>query len=117
MNAASEHDARTPIAPGDANGPVFAETWQADAFALMHGLVDAGVFTLAEWSTALGSAIAMAQQAGDPDLGDTYYEHWTVALESLCTAKGLLTESSIIERHQQWESAYERTPHGQPVEL
>ena len=103
--------------PGDADGPVFAETWQADAFAMVQVLVDAGVFTPTEWSDALGAAITAAQAAGDPDLGDTYYEHWAAALETLCTAKGLLGTDVIDRRQRAWESAYEHTPHGQPVEL
>ena len=106
-----------PLPPGDADGPAFDETWQADAFALVQTMVDGGVFTPAEWSDALSTAIVAAQQAGDPDLGDTYYEHWTAALESLCTRKGLLSGPSIDRRQHEWESAYEHTPHGQPVEL
>ena len=71
----------------DDSGPVFAEPWQADAFAMVIALTDAGVFTSAEWSDALGAAIRSAQTAGDLDLGDTYYHHWVAALESLCATR------------------------------
>ena len=122
MNAASGQQsppsAGTAVAPpGDADGPVFDETWQADAFALVQTMIDAGVCTPAEWSDALGAAIRAAQHAGDPDLGDTYYEHWAAALEALCTAKGLVDGAAIDHRQHEWASAYEHTPHGQPVEL
>ncbi len=103
--------------PGDKDGPVFAETWQADAFAMVVALTDAGVFTAAEWSDALGAAIRAAQADGDPDVGDTYYEHWVAALESLCEANGEIAAEVLDERQDAWRRAYENTPHGQPVEL
>lgn len=103
--------------PGDEGGPVFDETWQADAFAMVVALTDAGVFTAAEWSDALGAAIRAAQAAGDPDLGDTYYVHWVAALERLCASLGGIPAEVLDERQDAWRRAYENTPHGQPVEL
>ena len=105
------------LLPGDADGPVFAEAWQAEAFATTMAMLDAGLFTWPEWSNALNAAITAAQLAGDPDLGDTYYQHWLRALEALCRAKGALDVAHIDQRQHQWRTAYERTPHGQPVEL
>lgn len=103
--------------PQDPDGPVFPEAWQAEAFATTMALLDAGLFTWAEWSNALNAAITAAQTAGDPDLGNTYYHHWLAALESLCGTKGALGVAQIDHRQHQWRAAYERTPHGQPVEL
>jgi nitrile hydratase accessory protein len=103
--------------PGDDDGPVFAEPWHAAAFAMVVALTDAGVFTTAEWSDAVGRAIRAAQAAGDPDLGDTYYEHWVAALESLCVAHGEIVKTALDECHHDWQRAYENTPHGKPVEL
>jgi nitrile hydratase accessory protein len=97
--------------------PVFTELWQAEAFAMVVALTDAGVFTPAEWSDALGEAIRTAQAAGDPDLGDTYYDHWVAALESLCVARSEIAKAALDERQHDWQRAYENTPHGQPVEL
>jgi nitrile hydratase accessory protein len=74
------------------------------------------VFTPAEWSDALGAAIRSAQAAGDPDLGDTYYQHWLAALESLCVARTGIQKAEIDECQSDWRRAYENTPHGQPVE-
>ncbi len=105
------------LLPRDADGPVFAEAWQAEAFATTMALLDAGLFTWAEWSNALSAAIIGAQRSGDPDFGDTYYQHWLMALESLCRTKGALDGAHIDQRQRQWRTAYERTPHGQPVEL
>ena len=97
--------------------PAFSETWQAEAHALVTALIDADRFTATEWSEALGRAITDAQSAGDPDLGDTYYEHWFAALEALCVDKGLLEGEAIDAREEQWRQAYLHTPHGHPVEL
>jgi len=97
--------------------PVFTELWQAEAFAMVEALTDAGVFTAAEWSDALGAAIRTAQAAGDPDLGDTYYEHWVAALESLCVARGEIATAALDKCQNDWQRAYENTPHGHPVEL
>ena len=103
-------------APGDF-APAFTETWQAEAHALVTALIDADRFTATEWSEALGTAIADAQAAGDPDLGDTYYEHWFAALERLCLEKGLLQGAAIDARQEEWRQAYLHTPHGHPVGL
>lgn len=97
--------------------PKFVETWQAEAHAMVTALIDTGRFSETEWSDALAAAIVDAQAAGDPDLGDTYYNHWFTALERLCVTKGLLQTSAIDGRQEEWRQAYLHTPHGQPVEL
>ena len=103
--------------PRDEDGPVFAAPWQATAFAVAVRLSQAGWFTWAEWASTLAEEIAAAQRAGDPDLGDTYYEHWVRALERLCAEKGLAGASEAHQRKEEWRAAYLRTPHGHPVEL
>lgn len=97
--------------------PVFAEPWQAQAFALAIRLSDAGYFTPTEWSAALGAELRAAAERGEPDDGSRYYEHWLAALESLVTSKGLTDTAALAARKHEWEHAYRDTPHGQPVEL
>ncbi|MET0272235.1 MAG: nitrile hydratase accessory protein [Phenylobacterium sp.] len=93
--------------------PVFAEPWQAQAFALTVKLHEAGAFTWADWAEALA-----AQVATDPaDDGRRYYEHWLAALEELVTARGLAGPEALAARKHAWEEAYRHTPHGRPVEL
>jgi nitrile hydratase accessory protein len=106
-----------PALPRDDEGPVFAEPWQAHAFALTLRLAEAGCFTWPEWVAALTREIGAAQQRGDPDLGNTYYQHWLHALERLCTEKGLAHSAELQGRKEEWRQAYLHTPHGQPVEL
>ncbi|MSO77586.1 MAG: nitrile hydratase accessory protein [Alphaproteobacteria bacterium] len=103
--------------PSDGDGPVFKEPWEAEAFALALGLHERGLFTWTEWADALAEEIARAQGAGDPDQGDTYYQHWLAALERLVQAKGVVSETELTERRDAWERAAHSTPHGQPVIL
>lgn len=97
--------------------PVFAEPWQAQAFALTLQLHQRGLFSWAEWAQALAAQIQSAQAAGDPDLGDTYYQHWLAALEQLVQAKGAGRADELQRSAQAWAEAAERTPHGQPIVL
>ena len=72
-----------PGLPRDEQGPVFKEPWEARSFAIVLALHQRGLFTWPQWATALSRQIAIAQAAGDADIGDTYYQHWLLALESL----------------------------------
>jgi nitrile hydratase accessory protein len=103
--------------PQGEEGPVFDEPWQAHAFALAVRLSEAGGFSWAEWTAFLSQEIRAAQEAGDPDLGFSYYHHWLSALERLCEAKGLVKSADRKIRQEQWREAYLHTPHGRPVEL
>jgi len=99
------------------DGPVFCEPWEAQAFALAVALQERGVFSKAEWATALGEEISKAQAAGDPDTGETYYRHWLAALERLVAAKGLADARMLGRTREAWRRASSRTPHGMPIEL
>ena len=79
-----------PALPRDQDGPVFNQPWEAKAFALAVRLSEAGCFTWPEWVKIFSQEIKAAQERGDPDLGDTYYQHWLNALERICAAKGLV---------------------------
>lgn len=96
---------------------VFSEPWQAQAFAMTIQLHAAKVFTWPEWAAALTQEIKEAQQAGDPDSGDTYYHHWLNALEKLILQKKIGTPEQIHDLEHAWEDAAARTPHGQPITL
>jgi nitrile hydratase accessory protein len=101
----------------DEGGPVFAEPWQAQAFALTVRLSEQGHFTWHEWAATLADELSAAANAGEPDDGSRYYEHWLAALERLVTAKGLTDPAALVVQKQAWTDAYLRTPHGRPVEL
>jgi nitrile hydratase accessory protein len=109
--------AELPGLPCTAEGPVFAAPWQAQAFAMTLALHEQGHFTWSEWAAALSQAIAAAQASGDADLGDTYYQHWLDALETLVLRKGLGDHEQLHALERAWHDAAERTPHGQAIEL
>jgi nitrile hydratase accessory protein len=75
-----------PGIPMDADSPVFNEPWEARAFAMTLALHERGVFTWPQWAQELSRQIETARASGDADLGDTYYQHWLRALESLVSA-------------------------------
>ena len=103
--------------PRDADGPVFREPWEAQAFAMTLALHERGVFTWPEWAEALASEIKRAQGAGDPDTGETYYTHWLAALEKLVAEKGVTTSATLARYRDAWDHACDRTPHGKPIVL
>lgn len=106
-----------PGMPRDDEGPVFAEPWHAQAFAMAVALEQRGVFTWAEWADILGEEIKRAQAEGDPDTGSTYYSHWLAALERLVTERRLTDRGTLARYHDAWDHAADRTPHGKPIEL
>lgn len=103
--------AALPGLPRDEDGPMFAEPWQAQAFALTLGLCEAGLFTWAEWVETLAAVLREAGERG------AYYEHWLAALERISLAKGLTDRAALDERRDAWADAYRHTPHGKPVQL
>jgi nitrile hydratase accessory protein len=96
--------------PVDGDEPVFAEPWEASAFALAVQLHAQGAFTWAEWAAALAEAIKAMPDA-------PYYEAWLFALEGLVKQRGLTDGAALAGRKAAWEDAYRTTPHGRPVEL
>ena len=109
--------AALPQLPRDEGGPVFAEPWQAQAFALAVKLSEEGHFTWKEWAATLAGELEAAAKRGEPDDGSRYYDHWLAALEHLVQAKGLLDRTALVERKEAWADAYRHTPHGKPIEL
>jgi len=114
---APEKLAALPRLPRGEGEPVFAEPWQAQAFALAVKLTEQGHFSWKEWATALADELKVAASRGEPDDGSRYYEHWLAALERLVAAKGLCDPAAMLARKEAWADAYRRTPHGKPVEL
>ena len=106
-----------PSIPCDAEGPVFREPWEAQAFAMALHLYDRGLFQWPEWAVILGDEIKKAQAAGDPDTGETYYRHWLNALERIVAEKGATDARTLARYRDAWDHAADRTPHGTAIEL
>ncbi|UZE46850.1 nitrile hydratase accessory protein [Rhodopseudomonas sp. P2A-2r] len=115
--AAQRATAALPGIPVDADGPVFREPWEAQAFAMALALHERGLFTWTEWAAALAAEIKLAQAAGDADTGETYYRHWLATLEGLVATKGVASAEMLHRYRDAWDHAADRTPHGQPIVL
>ena len=106
-----------PGALRNAEGPVFREPWEAQAFAIVVALHQRGVFGWDEWAAMLGEEIKAAQRSGDPDSGETYYCHWLATLERLVAHKGIADRAALKRCRDAWKRAADRTPHGVSIEL
>ena len=109
--------AELPRLPRDEGGPVFAEPWEAQAFAMAVRLSEQGYFTWKEWASALAQELKAASERGEPDDGSQYYHYWLATLERMVSAKGLTDAATMLERKEAWADAYRHTPHGKPVAL
>ena len=113
--------AATPSLPFTEDGPLFAEPWQAQAFAMAVRLSVEGHFSWPEWVKYLSAEIAAAKNdpQGDQvgDVLDIYYRQWQAALEKLVADKGLTSSDEMAGRKEEWRRAFLNTPHGKPIEL
>jgi nitrile hydratase accessory protein len=99
------------------DGPIFRAPWEAEAFALAVSLKESGLFTWTEWAATLGDEIKKAQAAGDPETGETYYQHWLATLERILAEKGVVERGVLARTRDAWQRACARTPHGAPIAL
>ena len=97
--------------------PVFTEPWEAHAFAIAVKLSEKGLLKWSEWTDTLTEEIKIAKEQGLPDFGNTYYQFWLTALETILLEKNILKKSDLKSKIEQWRRAYQSTPHGNPVKL
>lgn len=97
--------------------PVFADSWEAQAFALANLLIEKGFLTRAQWVAIFSQEIKAARGRGDPDRGDTYFQHWMAALERIMVERELISQPALQEQELLWLRAVENTPHGVAIAL
>jgi nitrile hydratase accessory protein len=90
--------------------PVFAEPWQAQAFAMAVKLHERGLFTWPEWAAALGAEIKAAPER-------PYYESWLATLERMAEAKAAVSKAERERCIEAWDRAAHETPHGRPIDI
>lgn len=103
-----------PGLPPGADEPVFAEPWQAQAFAMVVALHDRGLFAWDEWASALSAELKRSD--ADPH-GQDYYEHWLAALERLLASKEVADAPEVEALAEAWQRAAHATPHGKAIVL
>jgi nitrile hydratase accessory protein len=112
----SKNTALKPLADADGD-PVFDEAWQAQALAIADNLVKSGLFSANDWSDALGQSLKESVDRADVDSQQTYYLCVLKTLEKLIADHSGIDATLMVSKRQDWEQAYLRTPHGQPVSL
>ncbi|AWC23391.1 MULTISPECIES: nitrile hydratase accessory protein [Aminobacter] len=110
----NQHEVRLAVGTEGLDAPVFAEPWQAEAFAMVVALHERGLFTWAEWAERLSAEVKKPGAAAD---GSDYYARWLAALECLTAEKGLARRDEVDAVAAAWERAAHATPHGQPILL
>ena len=108
--------AALPRLPVDDDGPVFAEPWQAQAFAMAVQLNADGQPSPGASGRRRCRRSWRRRTAAD-GAAEHYYDHWLAALERLVKARGLASGEALSERKEAWAEAYRTTLHGKPVEL
>ena len=73
-----------------ADSPVFAASWEAEAFALAVTLSSQGLYSWNEWTETLGDELVQAAGDSETPDGPGYYLHWLAALERIAVAKGIV---------------------------
>lgn len=99
-----------PIPLCSAADPVFAEPWEAHAFAIVVALHDRGLFSWSEWAEALGVHTAETGKAAD-------YAAWLTTVEGLLSASDVVAPEVLAERRAAFTRAANATPHGDPILL
>lgn len=88
--------------------PVFAQPWEAKAFALTVLLNERGILDWGDWAEALGAEVAR---------GGAYYEAWLRAFQAVLARAGIAPEAEVAALARDWQRAAEATPHGTPIRL
>lgn len=92
----------------------FTEPWEAQAFALVVGLNEQGVFSWGEWAECLSRQLKQPDAAID---GSDYYACWLRALEDLLQQRAIAAGNQIDLLQASWQRAAHATPHGKPILL
>ena len=79
-------------------------------------LVGSGKISRTLWAETLGAEIRGLAAGGARDDRESYFRAVLAALGRLLADDGSVPPAELAERERQWERAYLRTPHGQPVE-
>lgn len=94
--------------------PVFAEPWQATAFAITVRLHERGLFSWDSWAEALSAELHKPGRMAD---GSDYYDCWVAALGGLLTKLSVASGPELDALTRSWQRAAEATPHGRPIVL
>jgi nitrile hydratase accessory protein len=96
---------------------LFDEPWQAQALAMADVLVHSGAIAAQDWANTLGAQLRQRASAVPADDANAYYGAVLAALQDLLFRSGTVEPAQVASLQEQWERAYQNTPHGSAVEL
>lgn len=91
--------------------PVFAEPWEAHAFALAVKLHEQGNFSWTEWSEYLSKEISGSAPVSAGENPSDYYQLWYQALEQLVLSKGIINSEELVDRQHALKSESDHPEH------
>ena len=97
----------------DPSPSTFKAPWEAQVFAMVVSLQEAGLFTWSEWTERLGRGI---RPAGSPERAADYGA-WLETLESILSERGVTRPEGVAARAEAFLRAAAATPHGEPIRL
>ncbi len=84
--------------------PVFEAPWQSRAFGMVVGLHTAGLFSWNDFKALLIEEVAALRT--EPLEADQYYSQWMKAFWRLLMAKGILSETEMLARRDDFLSGH-----------
>lgn len=97
--------------------PAFSEPWHAQVFAMTVALNEAGHFSWPDWATRFSQTLAQHGLDKELDGGEDYFNAWLETLEAMLADTAQAAPEDVERFRADWERAYLRTPHGEPVRL
>lgn len=97
--------------------PAFLEPWHAQVFALTVHLNEAGRFSWGDWVEQFSKTLTRHGVSRELDGGADYFNAWLETLEAILAEAGNASSREVERARRDWEEAYLRTPHGEPVHL
>jgi nitrile hydratase accessory protein len=88
--------------------PVFEAPWQSRAFGMVVSLHTAGKYSWNDFKERLIGAISTGHAPDAPNDASDYYYHWVAAASSLLVEKGILSESELNDRMEDFLSGRRR---------
>ena len=106
-----------PSIPCDAEGPVFREPWEAQAFAMTLALYDRGCSPGRNGRRRSATRSRRRRPPAIPTPAKPITGTGSTRWSGSWRRKGVADAKTLHRYYHAWDHAADRTPHGQPIEL
>ena len=111
-------EANLPFIVDAGKEPVFGAPWQGQLFAITLHLSETGNFSWKEFVDVFSMMLKRKNKNSKSVSADNdYYACWLEALEELIVKKNLGNAKNLSFFKHEWEKAFLKTPHGDPVKI